>query len=68
MSEGFKGFVNKEDDDEFNLNINVDEVGKIKHLLLTEAELDKCEDRAKKNREDLPSGFTAIYVQRNTFW
>jgi len=46
----------------------VDEVGKIKHLLLTEAELDKCEDRAKKNREDLPSGFTAIYVQRNTFW
>ncbi len=29
MSEGFKGFVNKEDDDEFNLNINVDEVGKI---------------------------------------
>ena len=29
MSEGFKGFVNKEEDDEFNLNINVDEVGKI---------------------------------------
>ena len=46
----------------------VDEAGKIKHLLLTEAKLDKCEDRAKKNREDLPSGFTAIYVQRNTFW
>ena len=29
MSEGFKGFVNKEEDDEFNLNINVDKVGKI---------------------------------------
>ena len=29
MSEGFKGFVRKEEDDEFNLNINVDEVGKI---------------------------------------
>ena len=29
MSEGFKGFVRKEEDDEFNLNVNVDEVGKI---------------------------------------
>tara|TARA_R100000008_G_scaffold60841_1_gene38285 strand:+ start:1614 stop:1832 length:219 start_codon:yes stop_codon:yes gene_type:complete len=29
MSEGFKGFVRKEEDDEFNLNLNVDEVGKI---------------------------------------